>query len=114
VLYRPQLDYLVVLIAADHLLGDTGILCQKDLAVVVDGGGEKVFFARKDIDPKEFPDPIRQEMQQFVAKNPDKLILDQHGTILPNPAQVAYRVIISTFFASAKPDVDATIKAVAI
>jgi glucose/mannose transport system substrate-binding protein len=67
-------------------------------------------FARTDIDPMEFPDPIRQEMQQFVAANPDKLILDQHGTILPNPAQVAYRVIISTFFASETPDVDAAIQ----
>ena len=66
-------------------------------------------FARTDIDPTEFPDPIRQEMQQFVADNPDKLILDQHGTILPNAAQVQYRVIISTFFASNNPDVDATI-----
>ena len=70
-------------------------------------------FARTDIDPTEFPDPIRQEMQQFVADNPDKLILDQHGTILPNAAQVQYRVIISTFFASENPDVDATIAEVA-
>lgn len=67
-------------------------------------------FARTDIDPKEFPDPIRQEMQEYVSKNPDKLILDQHGTILPNPAQVQYRVIISTFFAAAKPDVAQAIK----
>ncbi|MBN1995895.1 MAG: carbohydrate ABC transporter substrate-binding protein [Anaerolineae bacterium] len=66
-------------------------------------------FARTDIDPTEFPDPIRQEMQEYVSNNPDKLILDQHGTILPNAAQVQYRVIISTFFASADPDVDATI-----
>ncbi len=70
-------------------------------------------FARTDIDPTKFPDPIRQEMQEYVSKNPDKLILDQHGTILPNPAQVQYRVIISTFFASDKPDVDGTIKATA-
>ena len=66
-------------------------------------------FARTDIDPKEFPDPIRQEMQEYVSKNPDKLILDQHGTILPNAAQVQYRVIISSFFAADKPDVDGTI-----
>jgi hypothetical protein len=39
--------------------------------------------------------------------------MDQHGTILPNPAQVQYRVIISTFFASAKPDVAGTIAATA-
>lgn len=69
-------------------------------------------FARTDIDPTKFPDPIRQEMQDYVSKNPDKLILDQHGSILPNPAQVQYRVIISTFFASDKPDVAGTIKAV--
>jgi glucose/mannose transport system substrate-binding protein len=70
-------------------------------------------FARTDIDPTEFPDPIRQEMQEYVSNNPDKLIMDQHGTILPNPAQVEYRVIISTFFAAANPDVDATIAATA-
>jgi glucose/mannose transport system substrate-binding protein len=67
-------------------------------------------FARTDIDPTKFPDPIRQEMQDYVSKNPDKLIMDQHGTILPNPAQVQYRVIISTFFAAAKPDVAQAIK----
>jgi len=70
-------------------------------------------FARTDIDPMKFPDPIRQEMQDYVSKNPDKLIMDQHGTILPNPAQVQYRVIISTFFAAAKPDVAGTIAATA-
>ena len=72
---------------------------------VIQGG----MFARTDIAPTEFPDPIRQEMQEFVSKNPDKLILDQHGTILPNSAQVQYRVIISSFFANPKPDVAATI-----
>ena len=92
--------------------------CQKWLEIVaspelqiptdVTQGG---LFARTDIDPMEFPDPIRQEMQKFVSENPDKLILDQHGTILPNPAQVQYRVIISTFFSSAEPDVDGTIQA---
>ena len=70
-------------------------------------------FARTDIDPMEFPDPIRQEMQQFLSANPDKLILDQHGSILPNPAQVQYRVIISTFFADSSPDVAGTIQEVA-
>jgi len=70
-------------------------------------------FARTDIDPMSFPDPIRQEMQDYVSKNPDKLILDQHGSILPNPAQVQYRVIISTFFSSKNPDVAGTIKATA-
>jgi len=67
-------------------------------------------FARTDIAPTEFPDPIRQEMQEYVSNNPDKLILDQHGTILPNAAQVQYRVIISSFFADPAPDVDATIQ----
>jgi glucose/mannose transport system substrate-binding protein len=70
-------------------------------------------FARTDIDPTEFPDPIRQEMQEYVSKNPDKLILDQHGTILPNAAQVEYRVIIAAFFASDDPDIDTTIAATA-
>jgi hypothetical protein len=70
-------------------------------------------FARTDIAATEFPDPIRQEMQEFVSNNPDKLILDQHGTILPNPAQVQYRVIISSFFAASRPDVPGTIKQVA-
>lgn len=70
-------------------------------------------FARTDIDPTEFPDPIRQEMQEYVSNNPDKLILDQHGTILPNPAQVEYRVIISTFFADSTPDVQGAIDATA-
>ena len=27
--------------------------------------------ARTDIDPMEFPDPIRQEMQQFLSENPE-------------------------------------------
>jgi len=67
-------------------------------------------FARTDIDPKEFPDPIRQEMQQYVSANPDKLILDQHGSILPNPAQVLYRTIISSFLAESKPNVDNAIQ----
>jgi hypothetical protein len=70
-------------------------------------------FARTDIDPMEFPDPIRQEMQQYLSENPDKLILDQHGSILPNPAQVQYRVLISTFFADDSPDVEGTIQEVA-
>jgi glucose/mannose transport system substrate-binding protein len=68
-------------------------------------------FARTDIDPTQFPDPIRQEMQKFVADNPGKLILDQHGSILPATAQSAYWDILSSFLIN--PDVDATIKAVA-
>lgn len=74
-------------------------------ADIIQGG----MFARIDIAPTEFPDPIRQEMQEYISNNPDKLILDQHGSILPNAAQEQYRVIISTFFSSEQPDVDATI-----
>lgn len=68
-------------------------------------------FARTDIDPKKFPDPIRQEMQQFVSENPGKLILDQHGSILPAAAQSAYWDILSSFLVN--PDVEGTIQAVA-
>jgi glucose/mannose transport system substrate-binding protein len=68
-------------------------------------------FARTDIDPTEFPDPIRQEMQAFVRDNPDKLILDQHGSILPAAAQPIYWDIIATFLA--QPNVDQTVTAVA-
>src|SRR5512139_1584638 len=70
-------------------------------------------FARTDIDPKEFPDPIRQEMQEYVSAHPDKLILDQHGSILPSDAQAQYRLIIAFFFAADKPDVDGTIASIA-
>lgn len=68
-------------------------------------------FARTDIDPTEFPDPIRQELQSYVAANPEKLILDQHGSILPAAAQQEYWNILSAFLA--QPDVDATIQSVA-
>ncbi len=68
-------------------------------------------FARTDIDPTEFPDPIRQEMQRFVAANPGKLILDQHGSILPATAQPIYWDILSAFLA--QPDVDKAIQEVA-
>ena len=69
-------------------------------------------FARTDIDPKEFPDPIRQELQSYVAANPGMLILDQHGSILPATAQPIYWDILSSFLAGAA-DVEATISAVA-
>jgi hypothetical protein len=52
-------------------------------------------------------------MQEYVSKNPDKLIMDQHGSILPNAAKVEYWNIIATFFAATKPDVEGTIKATA-
>jgi glucose/mannose transport system substrate-binding protein len=68
-------------------------------------------FARTDIDPMEFPDPIRQELQTYVAANPGMLILDQHGSILPATAQPIYWDILATFLA--QPDVDGTVRAVA-
>lgn len=68
-------------------------------------------FARTDIDPKEFPDPIRQELQTYVSQNPGMLILDQHGSILPATAQPIYWDIISAFLV--QPDVDAAIQATA-
>jgi glucose/mannose transport system substrate-binding protein len=70
-------------------------------------------FARMDIDPAEFPDPIRQEMQQYVAANPGQLILDQHGSIAPYGFTNEYWIVIAAFMADANPDVDATIEQVA-
>lgn len=74
---------------------------------VIQGG----LFARTDIDPTEFPDPIRQELQTYVSENPEMLILDQHGSILPATAQPIYWDILSAFLA--QPDVDKTVQAVA-
>jgi len=68
-------------------------------------------FARTDIEPTEFPDPIRQELMQFVRDNPEALILDQHGSILPGSAQPIYWDILSAFLVDG--DVDAAIQAVA-
>jgi glucose/mannose transport system substrate-binding protein len=68
-------------------------------------------FARIDIDPTEFPDPIRQEMMTYVRDNPDKLILDQHGSIAPQAFTSAYWDAIAAFIAA--PDVDATVSTVA-
>jgi glucose/mannose transport system substrate-binding protein len=70
-------------------------------------------FARIDIDPSEFPDPIRQEMQAYVRDNPDKLILDQHGSIAPASFSNEYWITIAGFMAADEPDVDATIQQVA-
>lgn len=70
-------------------------------------------FARIDIDPTEFPDPIRQEMQAYVRDNSDKLILDQHGSIAPASFSNEYWIVIAGFMASDDPDVDATISQVA-
>ncbi len=70
-------------------------------------------FARIDIDPKEFPDPIRQEMQAYVRDNPDKLILDQHGSIAPASFSNEYWIAIAGFMAAEEPDVENTISQVA-
>jgi hypothetical protein len=68
-------------------------------------------FARLDIDPANFPDPIRQELQTYVRNNPDKLILDQHGSIAPFSFTQAYWDVIAAFIA--QPNVDSTLSAVA-
>ncbi|MDI6693539.1 MAG: extracellular solute-binding protein [Anaerolineales bacterium] len=74
---------------------------------VIQGG----LFARTDIDPTEFPDPIRQELMQYVRDNPDKLILDQHGSIAPSSFTSEYWNAIASFLV--QPNVDATIQQVA-
>ncbi len=74
---------------------------------VIQGG----LFARTDIDPKEFPDPIRQELMQYVRDNPEKLILDQHGSIAPQSFTTEYWNIISAFLV--QPNIEATIQQVA-
>jgi len=68
-------------------------------------------FARTDIDPKEFPDPIRQELQAYAAASPGMLILDQHGSILPATAQPIYWDILASFLAGTAT-VDETLTAV--
>ena len=70
---------------------------------VIQGG----LFARTDIDPTKFPDPIRQELMTYVRDNSDKLILDQHGSIAPASFTSEYWNAIATFLA--QPDVDAAI-----
>src|SRR5690606_25886053 len=71
---------------------------------VIQGG----LFARTDIDPAEFPDPIRQEMQQFVADNPGNLILDQHGSIAPASFSNEYWIVIARFMADENATVEDT------
>jgi hypothetical protein len=70
-------------------------------------------FARIDIDPSEFPDPIRQEMQMFLRDNAGNLILDQHGSIAPASFSNEYWIVIAGFMAADEPDVDTTIAQVA-
>lgn len=65
-------------------------------------------FARTDIDPAEFPDPIRQEMQQYVADNPGNLILDQHGSIAPASFSNEYWIVIAGFMADENATVEDT------
>ncbi len=88
-----------------------GVVASPELQIPTDvtQGG---LFARTDIKPTEFPDPIRQELQTYVSQNPGKLILDQHGSILPGTAQPIYWDILASFLAGSA-DVDATIQAVA-
>jgi glucose/mannose transport system substrate-binding protein len=72
---------------------------------VVQGG----LVARIDIDPKVFPDPIRQEMQTYIRNNPSKLILDQHGSIAPQSFSSEYWNAITDFMAADNPSIDKTI-----
>jgi ABC-type glycerol-3-phosphate transport system substrate-binding protein len=74
---------------------------------VIQGG----LFARIDIDPGEFPDPIRQELQAYVSENPEKLILDQHGSIAPLNFTQTYWEVIAAFIDN--PDVEGTVREVA-
>jgi glucose/mannose transport system substrate-binding protein len=70
-----------------------------------------VLFARTDIDPTNFPDPIRQELQTYVSQNPGKLVLDQYGSILPVTVQQKYWDALATF--TIRPiDVAGTAKAI--
>jgi glucose/mannose transport system substrate-binding protein len=86
------------------------VVASADLQVPTDvtQGG---MFARLDIDPMKFPDPIRQELQTYLRNNPGKLILDQHGSIAPYSFTQAYWDAIAAFFA--EPKVDGTISTVA-
>jgi hypothetical protein len=70
-------------------------------------------FARIDIDPSSFPDPIRQEMQTYVRDNPGKLILDQHGSIAPASFSNEYWIVLAGFMAADDPDIASTIDQVA-
>ena len=70
-------------------------------------------FARIDIDPTNFPDPIRQEMQAYVRDNPDKLILDQHGSIAPASFSNEYWIVIAGFMAEEDPNINTTLDQVA-
>jgi glucose/mannose transport system substrate-binding protein len=84
------------------------VVASPDLQIpcdVVQGG----LVARLDIDPKVFPDTIRQEMQAYIRDNPTKLILDQHGSIAPASFSNEYWIAIAGFMGEDKPDIDKTI-----
>ncbi len=68
-------------------------------------------FARTDIDPQELPDPIRRELMEFIRLSPDRLILDQHGSIAPAAFTSDYWSAIASFLE--RPDIDATAQQVA-
>jgi glucose/mannose transport system substrate-binding protein len=86
------------------------VVASPDLQIPTDvtQGG---LFARLDIDPTQFPDPIRQELQTYVRNNPNKLILDQHGSIAPFAFTQAYWDVLAAFVA--QPNVDQTLRSVA-
>jgi glucose/mannose transport system substrate-binding protein len=62
-------------------------------AIVKEGG----LFARLDIDPGGFPDPIRRGLQSSLGRNPGNLILDQLGGIAPFQFSQAYWDVIIQF-----------------
>ena len=66
---------------------------------VVQGG----LVARIDIDPKVFPDSIRQEMQAFIRDNPSKLILDQHGSIARRVSQMSTGLLLPASWGQITP-----------
>lgn len=86
------------------------VVASPDLQIPTDvtQGG---LFARLDIDPQQFPDPVRQELQAFVRSNPGKLILDQHGSIAPFSFTQAYWDVVAAFVS--QPNVSDTVARVA-
>jgi len=86
------------------------VVASPDLQIPTDvtQGG---LFARLDIDPTEFPDPIRQELQTYVRNNPNKLILDQHGSIAPFAFTQTYWDVLAAFVA--QPNVDQILRSIA-
>jgi glucose/mannose transport system substrate-binding protein len=66
--------------------------------IVKEGG----LFARLDISPEEFPDPIRGQLQAYLRDNPDKLILDQFGGIAPHDFSQPYWDAIIQFLGESR------------